>query len=198
MYPYAQKRGFFDDALLRVISREKDILRFLFVSRKASSLRTEQALEHFLSQDSRRLDYLLEHGVIREADGLLVLEDTYLRFFEEVLEVNEEINVLSVKRKRLENLDRKREDIALLIKEAEKLFDERQRVFFGPSMDAHLKETVASVKDSLTESYHGLLELDRQIIVYLNKIEAEQRLVEKIRRIKYLKDQLVWESGTGR
>ena len=248
------------DSLLRVISREKDILRFLFVSRKAPSLRAEQALEHFLSQDSRRLDYLLDHGVIREADGLLVLEDTYLRFFEEVLEVNEEINVLSVKqhidalnenidlwltvgsdarkhrymgeilrilrsialsthrnvidlkraidstyknerdyavkRKRLENLDRKRADIALLIKEAEKLFDERQRVFFGPSMDAHLKETVSMVKDSLTEAYHGLLELDRQIIVYLNKIEAEQRLVEKIRRIKYLKDQLVLESGT--
>ena len=249
------------DSLLRVIYREKDILRFLFVSRKAPSLRTEQALEHFLSQDRRRLEYLLEHGVICEADGVLVLEDTYLRFFEEVLEVNEEINVLSVKqhidalnenielwltvgtdarrhrymgeilrilrnialsthrnvidlkraidstyknerdyavkRKRLEILDRKRADIALLIKEAEKLFDERQRVFFGgPSMDAHLKETVAMVKVALTESYHGLLELDRQIIVYLNRIEAEQRLVEKIRRIKYLKDQLVWESGT--
>ena len=41
-----------------------------------------------------------------------------------------------------------------------------------------------------------LLEPDRQIIVYLNKIEAEQRLVEKIRRIKYLKDQLVWEQST--
>ena len=248
------------DALLRVISREKDILRFLFVSRKAPSLRREQALENFLSQDTRRLEYLLEHGVIRESDGLLVLEDTYLRFFEEVLEVNEEINVLSVKqhidalnenielwltvgsdarrhrymgeilrilrsialsthrnvidlkraidstyknerdyavkRKCLENLDRKRADITLLIKEAEKLFDVRQQVFFGSGMEAHLKETVASVKDSLTESYHGLLELDRQIIVYLNKIEAEQRLVEKIRRIKYLKDQLVWESGT--
>ena len=249
------------DALLRVISREKDILRFLFTGRKAPSLRAEQALEYFLSQDSRRLEYLLEHGVVREAEGgLLVLEDTYLRFFEEVLEVNEEINVLSVKqhidalnenielwlttgsearrhrymgeilhilrnialsthrnvidlkraidstyknerdyavkRKRLEMLDQKRSDIALLIKEAEKLFDERQRVFFGPSMDAHLKETVTEVKDSLTESYHGLLELDRQIIRYLNKIEAEQRLVEKIRRIKYLKDQLVWESAT--
>lgn len=249
------------DALLKAIAREKDLLKFLFTSRKAPSLRTEQALENFLSQDSRRLEYLLEHGVIRESEGgFLVLEDTYLRFFEEVLEVNEEINVLSVKqhidalnenielwltvdsegrkqrymgeilrilrsialsthrnvidlkraidstyknerdfavkRKRLENLDRKREDIALLIKEAEKLFDKRQRVFFGPSMDAHLKETVAMVKDALTESYHGLLELDRQIIVYLNKIEAQQRLVEKIRRIKYLKDQLVWESST--
>ena len=249
------------DALLKAIAREKELLKFLFTSRKAPSLRTEQALENFLSQDSRRLEYLLEHGVIRESEGgFLVLEDTYLRFFEEVLEVNEEINVLSVKqhidalnenielwltvdsegrkqrymgeilrilrsialsthrnvidlkraidstyknerdyavkRKRLENLDRKRADIALLIKEAEKLFDERQRVFFGQSMDAHLKETVAMVKDALTESYHGLLELDRQIILYLNKIEAEQRLVEKIRRIKYLKDQLVWESST--
>ena len=249
------------DALLKAIAREKDLLKFLFTSRKAPSLRTEQALENFLSQDSRRLEYLLEHGVIRESEGgFLVLEDTYLRFFEEVLDVNEEINVLSVKqhidalnenielwltvdsegrkqrymgeilrilrsialsthrnvidlkraidstyknerdfavkRKRLENLDRKREDIALLIKEAEKLFGERQRVFFGQSMDAHLKDTVAMVKDALTESYHGLLELDRQIIVYLNKIEAQQRLVGKIRRIKYLKDQLVWESST--
>ena len=248
------------DSLLRVISREKDILRFLFVSRKAPSLRPEQALENFLEEDSRRLEYLLEHGVIRVEDGVLVLEDTYLRFFEEVLEVNEEINVLSVKqhidalsenielwltvsseerrhrymgeilrilrgialsthrnvidlkraidstykserdyavkRKRLEILDRKRADIALLIKEAEKLFDERQRVFFGPSMDAHLKDTVAQVKDALTEAYHGLLELDRQIILYLNRIEAEQRLTEKVRRIKYLKDQLVWESST--
>jgi hypothetical protein len=248
------------DALLRMIAREKEILKFLFTGRKAPSLRPEQALENFLEQDSRRLEYLLEHGVIRLADGVLVLEDTYLRFFEEVLEVNEEINVLSVKqhidalnenielwltvgsdarrhrymgeilrilrsmalsthrnvidlkraidstyknerdyavkRKRLEILDRKRADIALLIKEAEKLFDERQRVFFGPSMDAHLKDTVSMVKDALTEAYHGLLELDRQIIIYLNKIEAEQRLTEKIRRIKYLKDQLVWESST--
>ena len=174
------------DALLKAIAREKELLKFLFTSRKAPSLRTEQALENFLSQDSRRLEYLLEHGVIRESEGgFLVLEDTYLRFFEEVLEVNEEINVLSVKqhidalnenielwltvdsegrkqrymgeilrilrsialsthrnvidlkraidstyknerdyavkRKRLENLDRKRADIALLIKEAEKL-----------------------------------------------------------------------------
>jgi len=249
------------DSLLRVISREKDILRFLFISRKAPSLRSEQALENFLSSDERRLNLLLDHGVIRLSEGgVLVLEETYLRFFEEVLEVNEEINVQSVKqhidalnenielwltagtdpqrfrymgeilrilrnislsthrnvidlkrnidstyknerdyalkRKRLEILDRKRADIALLIKEAEKVIDERHPTFFGVSMDSHLKDTVAEVKTSLTESYHNLLELDRQIIQYLNKIEAEQKLVEKIRRIKYLKDQLVWEQST--
>ncbi len=239
------------DALLRVIAREKELIKFLFTGRKAPSLRPEQAMEHFLEGDERRLNLLLDHGVIRKTEegGVLVLEETYLRFFEEVLEVNEEINVQSVKqhidalnenielwltagtdpqrfrymgeilrilrnislsthrnvidlkrnidstyknerdyalkRKRLEILDRKRADIALLIKEAEKVIE-----------NAPLKETVTEVKTSLTESYHNLLELDRQIIQYLNKIEAEQKLVEKIRRIKYLKDQLVWEQST--
>lgn len=268
------------DALLLVISREKALVKFLFTSRKSPSLRREQALENFLGQDERRLTLLLEHGVVQETeryetageDGteragklsgggrFLVLADTYLRFFEDVLEVNEEINVLSVKqhidalneqielwltvgtdarrhrymeailhilrnialstyrnvidlkrniegayknerdfkvkRKRLEGLDRKRSDIALLIKEAERVMQERQPTFFSVAMDVHLKEVVTAVKASLTESYHSLLELDRQIIIYLNKIEAEQKLVEKIRRVKYLKDQLVWEKST--
>ena len=50
-----------------------------------------------------------------------------------------------------------------------------------------LKECVATANyEALPEAYRNTM----------NKIEAEQRLVEKIRRIKYLKDQLVWESGT--
>lgn len=240
------------EALLRVFAREKELLKMLFGSRKRPALRPEQAREHFLGSDERRLQLLLDHGVVRVADGVLVLEDIYLRFFEEVLEVNEEINVLSVrqhidslveniqlwltvssdgqrfrymgeilrilrsialstqrnvidlkrnidstyknerdyavKRKRLEILDGKRADIALLISEAERVMDERPPGFFG--------ESEAEVRSSLTESYHNLLELDRQVIRYLNKIEAEQKLVEKIRRVKYLKDQLVWEQQT--
>ena len=240
------------DALLRMIAREKEILKFLFTGRKAPTLRQEEALENFLDRDERRMGLLLEHGVVRLAEGFLVLEDSYLRFFEEVLEVNEEINVASVKqhidalcenidlwltagtevqkgrfmaevthilrniglstqrnvidlkrnidstyknerdyvlkRKRLEQLDVKREDIALLVKEAERVMGERPAGFFG--------DVALEVKLQLTEAYHNLLELDRQIIRYLNKIEAEQKLVEKVRRVKYLKDQLVWERQT--
>lgn len=239
------------DALLRVIAREKELLRFLFTGRKAPSLRWEQAVENFCASDERRLRLLQDHGVIRLVQGILMLEDTYLRFFEEVLEVNEQINVQSVrqhintltsnielwmtagtekakgrymgevahilrgigmaternvidlkrniestyknerdyavKRKRLEQLDAQRADIALLVKEAERIMD---------GIDTQLRETVDIVKASLTESYHSLLELDRQIIRYLHKIEAQHRLCEKIRHIKYLKDQLVWEQQT--
>ena len=248
------------DSLLRVISREKDLIRFLFTGRKAPSLRYEQAVENFLSSDERRINLLLDHGVVRLSDGVLTLDEPWLRFFEEVLEVNEEINVQAVaqhidalscnielwltattdpqrfrylgeilrilrsiaqvthrgvidlkrnidgtyknerdyalKRKRLEILDRKRADIALLIKEAERVMDERYPNFFSAAMDAHLKEATLEFRASLTESYHSLLELDRQIIRYLNKIEAERKLVEKLRRLKYLKDQLVWEQST--
>ena len=240
------------DALLRMIAREKEILKFLFTGRKAPSLRTDEALDGFLGRDQRRLGLLLEHGVVRLGEGVLVLEDTYLRFFEEVLEVNEEINVASVrqhidallenidlwftagtqvqkgrfmaevvrilrniglstqrnvidlkrnidstyknerdyalKRKRLEQLDVKREDIALLVKEAEKVIDAHPPGFFG--------DVAGEMKRQLTEAYHNLLELDRQIIRYLNRIEAERALVEKVRRVKYLKDQLVWERQT--
>lgn len=176
-----------------IISREKDILRFLFVSRKAPSLRAEQALEHFLSQDSRRLDYLLDHGVIREADGLLVLEDTYLRFFEEVLEVNEEINVLSVK----QHIDALNENIELWLtvgSDARKhrYMGEILRILRSIALSTH--SNVIDLKRAIDSTYKNerdysvkrkrLENLDRQIIVYLNKIEAEQRLVEKIRRIK--------------
>ena len=98
------------DALLRVIAREKELIKFLFTGRKAPSLRPEQAMEHFLEGDERRLNLLLDHGVIRLSEGgVLVLEETYLRFFEEVLEVNEEINVQSVK----QHIDALNENIEL-------------------------------------------------------------------------------------
>ena len=248
------------DALLRVLAREKELLKYLFGSRKRPCLRQEQAVENFLGGDERRLRQLQEHGVVRLNEGVLVMEDAYLRFFEEVLEVNEEINVQSVKqhidalnenielyltagtdaqrfrclgeilrvlrsiaqatyrnvidlkrnidgtyknerdyalkRKRLEILDRKRAGIALLIKEAERVIDERLPAFSGGAPDAQLKDTVSDVRASLIDAYHNLLELDRQIIRYLNQMEAEQKLVEKVRRVKYLKDQLVWEQST--
>lgn len=43
------------------------------------------------------LRFLRRFGVIRENGDFVELEDVYMKFFEEVLEVNEEINVASVK-----------------------------------------------------------------------------------------------------
>ena len=63
-------------------------------------------------------------------------------------------------------------------------------------MDVGLRKVVADVRLQLVEAYHNLMELDRQIIEYLNLIDYHNRLLEKLRRVKYLRDQLVLESVT--
>ncbi len=247
------------DELLRVLHRERALLGALFKDRKKMSFRYDLARE-LSSHSDESLDFLNRYGVIRDCNGLVELSDVYMRFFEEVLEVNEEISVAGVKehidslnanidyylsennaerkrgylrsvertlqniarvtrrnvvdlkrnidntyknepnfvvkRKKLVHLDEKRRHIASLISECERVIDEKQTTFFAVAMDVQLKYTVTDVKLQLREVYHNLLELDRQIINYLNLIEYQSRLLQKVHRLKYLRDQLLLDTGT--
>ncbi len=102
----------------------------------------------------------------------------------------------TIKKKKLVHLDKKRKDIAALINECEKVINDKQSVFFTVAMDVQLKEEVTDVKLQLRDVYHNLLELDRQIINYLNLIEYQNRLLEKVQKLKYLKDQLLLDTNT--
>lgn len=247
------------EELIRALERERKLLQGLFNDRKRLSLRYDIARELAAKKDES-LEFLRRFGVIRENGDFVELEDVYLKFFEEVLKVNEEINVASVKecigelnaaidyfqtennpsrkygylkkvksilrdislktlrnvidlkrnidntykneptfaikKKKLVHLDEKRKDIAALITECEKVIDEKQSTFFLVAMDVQLKEIVTDVKLQLREVYHNLLELDRQIINYLNLIEYQNRLFEKVQKLKYLRDQMLLETNT--
>ncbi len=247
------------DELIRALDRERRLLSGLFQDRKRLSFRYYVARELAARRDES-LDFLKRFGVIRDNGDFVELEDVYLKFFEEVLEVNEEINVASVKesigslnaaieywqsenspsrkygylrdvkrilrnialttlrnvidlkrnidntykneptfaikKKKLVHLDEKRRDIAALINECERVIDEKQSTFFLVAMDVQLRETVTDVKLQLREVYHNLLELDRQIINYLNLIEYQSRLYEKVQKLKYLRDQMLLETNT--
>lgn len=247
------------EELIRALDRERKLLYGLFQDRKRLSFRYDIARELAAKKDES-LEFLRRYGVIRENGDFIELEDVYLKFFEDVLEVNEEINVASVKesignlnaaidyyqsenspnrkygylkdvkrilrnialttlrnvidlkrnidntykneptfkikKKKLKHLDEKRRDIAVLIKECEKVIDEKQSNFFMMAMDVQLRDIVTDVKLQLKEVYHNLLELDRQIINYLNLIEYQNRLFEKVQKLKYLRDQLLLESNT--
>ena len=103
----------------------------------------------------------------------------------------------AVKKKKLVHLDEKRRDIAALINECERLIDVKQSNFFMEEvMDVQLKDIVTDVKLQLREVYHNLLELDRQIINYLNLIEYQNRLLQKVQKLKYLRDQLLLDTNT--
>ena len=247
------------DELLRALDRERGLLSALFKDRKKMSFRYDLARE-LSSRNDESLDFLLRYGVINDRDGLVELSDVYMRFFEEVLEVDEEISVASVrehidslnanidyylcennpdrkrgylrsvertlqnisrttrrnvvdlkrnidntyknepnfaiKRKKLVHLDEKRRDIASLICECEKVVDEKQSTFFTVAMDVQLRDTVTDVKYQLRDVYHNLLELDRQIISYLNLIEYQSKLLQKVHRLKYLRDHMLLDTGT--
>lgn len=247
------------EELIRALDRERKLLYALFQDRKRLSFRYNLAKELATKKDES-LEFLRRFGIIHENGDFVELEDVYLRFFEEVLEVNEEINVASVKesigslnaaidyyqseksatrkwgylkdvkrilrnialttlrnvidlkrnidntykneptfvvkKKKLVHLDEKRKDIAALINECEMVIDEKQATFFLVAMDVELKDTVTDVKLQLKEVYHNLLELDRQIINYLNLIEYQNRLFEKVQKLKYLRDQMLLETNT--
>ena len=247
------------EELIRALDRERKLLYALFQDRKRLSFRYNLAKELATKKDES-LEFLRRFGIIHENGDFVELEDVYLKFFEEVLEVNEEINVASVKesigslnaaidyyqseknatrkwgylkdvkrilrnialttlrnvidlkrnidntykneptfvvkKKKLVHLDEKRKDIAALINECEKVIDEKQATFFLVAMDVDLKDTVTDVKLQLKEVYHNLLELDRQIINYLNLIEYQNRLFEKVQKLKYLRDQMLLETNT--
>lgn len=247
------------EELIRALDRERKLLHALFQDRKKMSFRYELARE-LASKKDESLEFLRRYGIIRENVDFVELEDVYLKFFEEVLEVNEEINVASVKenignlnnaieyylsenspnrkygylrdvkrilrnialttlrnvidlkrnidntykneptfaikKKKLVHLDEKRKDIAALINECERVIDEKQTTFFMVAMDVQLKEIVTDVKLQLREVYHNLLELDRQIISYLNLIEYQNRLFQKVQKLKYLRDQMLLDTST--
>lgn len=247
------------DELIKTLDREKVLLKEMFAKRHSLQFRYDYALE-MTEYKEERIRYLIENGVIRDTGDCLEMEDVYQKFFEDVLEVNEEINVSSVrdyisvlnenidyylkennesrkykylkevrrclktialatvrnvldlkrnmdntyknepnyeiKKSKLKRLSEKLKNISQLITESERVIDTDQPVFFSMAMDVQMKIVVNDVRLQLNESYHNLLEIERQIIQYLNMIDYQNRIFEKVKKLKYLKDQFRWEEAT--
>ncbi len=246
------------EELVKVLDREKTLFRDMFERRKSLAYRTDIAME-VVDYRRERIQYLIDHGVIHENGDFLEMEDVYIQFFEEVLDMNEEISVSSVKeyldslkeninyylqetnenrknqyqsnvrktlrriglrtlkniidlkrnvdtaykqepnykikKSRLANLDEKRKGIKVLIKECERMMED-EGVFFKMAADPEMQRTTMNVRNDFTEADHNLLEIEHQIIDYINQIEQQSLLFKKIRKLKYLKDQLTWREDT--
>lgn len=247
------------EELVRTLEREKILLKEMFAKRKTLSFRYDYALE-LMEYKEERIRHLIEYGVIRDTGDFLEMEDVYLKFFEDVLEVNEEINIsfvqdfidrvnenieyylketneqrkynyyrevkrclknialstvrnvvdlkrnldltyktepnYQIKKAKLQRLDEKRKNISLLIRKSEELIDSKQTTFFRVAMDVQMRNVVTDVKLQLNDSYHNLIEVEKQVIDYLNMIDYQNRMLEKVRKLKYLKDQYILEERT--
>ena len=246
------------EELTKTLSREQRLLSEMFGKRKLMKFPYALAVE-LAGGNETRLRKLVDYGVLVETGNTVEIENDYLNFFEEVLNVNEEISVLSVqecintlkehigyflqetnasrkagyqdsvrqllkktgfrtlknvvdlkrnmdnaykqepnyviKKKKLQNLDEKSRSIRAMIRECEKLMD-NEHAFFIMANDPHMAKTCSDVKHEFVEAYHALMEIDRQIISYINQIDRQNQLYKKIRKLKYLQDQLLIKTDT--
>ncbi|WP_240673117.1 hypothetical protein [Aequorivita ciconiae] len=245
--------------LLAALRREDKLLYEMFGKRKSLEFKLSYARE-LVDYDEARIEYLIEKSVLRQNGGLLEIDDLYLRFFEQVLEVNEEINLASIdeniksiqenivyflnennehrkhaylreikrtfrkigivtirsvidlrrkvdntfknepnfknKQLKLKHLDEKRIMVRKLQGQAIELINENQPVFFKTSQDEELKRIITELKIQLNECSHNLIEIEKQIINYLNQIKQQGLFLEKLRKLKYLKAHFTIEAET--
>jgi len=244
--------------LLNLLARTKELLAEMFEKRKSFAYKYDMALE-FVEEDV--IETLVNKGVLRLNNGFLEIDDQYLVFFEQVLEVNEDINTsyihenigqvkqninfylqenvehrkygylktvksslrkigritlrniidlnrnienafksepnYKIKIARLESFDQKRRDIQQLIEQTERLITgEEEQTFFKSALDDELKHISSHLRLQLTEARHNLIETQKQVIEYLNQVKFQSRLVEKIKQVKYLKDQFELKAKT--
>lgn len=244
--------------IIRALKKEEALLSEMFSKRKKMTYEYSHALE---IADDDNIQSLLSFSVLRRNDNLLEIDDVFLQFFEQVLEVNEQINLSYIndnireikenieyyfnesqktnrqyrylknikgilrkidkitlrsivdlkrnidttfknepnyknKKKKLENLDVKRTDIFGLIKQTRRLVDEEEIIFFNAARDEELNEILNDLKITLNECNHNLIEIEKQIINYLNQIQYQSELGEKLRKIKYLKDRFTLDSDS--
>ena len=241
--------------LLNALVLGKDLLGEMFGKRKSFDYRYDQAIE--LMEESK-VDSLIEKGIIIRNGRYLEIEDQLLSFFEQILDVNEEISIslitehitllkenidyylaedsehrkykylksvkgslrkmgficlrnivdlnrnidntfktepnYKIKIKKLENYDQRRIDIKKLIAVTEQFITEDELTFFATAKDDELNHVTTELRLQLQEARHNLIETEKQIIDFLNQVKHQSKLIEKIRQVKYLKDQFELES----
>ncbi|WP_460546184.1 hypothetical protein [Echinicola sediminis] len=233
----------------------KELLGEMFGKRKSFDYRYDHAIELI---EENKLSNLIEKGIVIRNGQYLEIEDQLLSFFEQILDVNEEINTsyisehfellkesidyylaedsehrkykylktikaslrkmgficlrnivdlnrnidntfktepnYKIKIKKLENYDERRLYIKQLITKTEQFLSEDELTFFTSAKDDELNQIITELRFQLQEARHNLIETEKQIIDFLNQVKHQSKIIEKIRQVKYLKDQFELES----
>ncbi|MDW5288779.1 hypothetical protein [Formosa sp. PL04] len=245
--------------LISTLKREEKLITEMFGKRKTLNYKLSYALE-LVDYDENRIDFLIQRSVIRENGSFLELDDQFQEFFEQVLDVNEEINLSYIdeniknirekilyylneknenrkntylqfikktfrkmgiitlksvvdlrrnientfkneanyknKQLKLENFDEKRTVVTNLIKQTLLLINEKELTFFKIALDEELHQIITELKYQLRECSHNLIEIEKQIIDYINQTKHQGIFIEKLRKLKYLKDHFTIEAET--
>lgn len=95
----------------------------------------------------------------------------------------------AIKIAKLQNLDKKRINIQRMIDATEHLILNEERDFFRQALDEELDRILLDLRQELQLAAHSLIRAQQDILNYLNLIQHQVVLVQKIRQVKYLQDQ---------
>ena len=244
--------------MLKTLNGAQDLLSEMFEKRNAFSYEYEMGVSFF--NDATKIDKLIEQEIIIKNGIYIEIDEKYLKFFEVILEVNEQISTAfitdtiskikesiiyyfsenkeekkytyvrkiksslqeiariinrsiidlnrnientfktetnyQIKFSKLQDFDEKRSQIKTLIEKTNDLIKEEEKTFFSIATDNELSEIVNKLALQLGEARTSILETHNQIIKYINQIKYNTQLIEKLKQVKYLKDQFELKSKT--
>ncbi|MBD5178178.1 MAG: hypothetical protein HDT00_00560 [Bacteroidales bacterium] len=170
---------------------------------------TSSTVEESLQSLKENIDFYLKERNHPEAQGKYVrkimrsLRNISTQASTKTIELKRVINDTfrqernyEIKRTKLENYLATLESISSLIRQTERLLEERRETMEVLTTDDRITRLILDVKIQFKDIFHSLIELERTIRDYLNQIDAQTVLVKHIRKLKYLKDQLTWERTT--
>ena len=91
-----------------------------------------------------------------------------------------------LKRKKLENIRQQRDALEEILESVDKLISLDK--FFSTTADSELRTILHNLRLTLSENRHNLIEIQQQIIEYLNSIEHRAEMIKKVLKLKSLKD----------
>lgn len=173
--------------LIRALKIGGKLISDMFDKRKTVAIKYEDALDT-LDCDDGKLQFLLSHGVIEQSGDLLELNDTYLQFFEEVLQVNEEINVASI----AQYVDKLKSNIAYYLaadneRRKQALMKEIRHTFLHIEQTTH--RNVVDLKRNIDNTYKQEPDFKIKVLRLKEFDEKSHHLFELIRQTEKIMDE---------
>ncbi|MFV0553716.1 MAG: hypothetical protein ACK5LR_03335 [Mangrovibacterium sp.] len=185
-----------EDQLLAFFSQVLEVNEVLSISLIDEQFQSlKENIDYYLVEDSeyRKYKYLKAIKALLRKMGGICLRN--------VVDLNRQIDNTfktepnyRIKIKKLENYDLRRIDIRNLIARSEYFLSDEELTFFALAKDEELNQISIELRLILGEARHNLIETEKQIINYINQVRQQSAIVEKIRQVKYLKDQFELES----
>ncbi len=91
-----------------------------------------------------------------------------------------------IKKQKLTDIRSQRDALEGVVKAVQRVL--KDDLFFKTAADAELQLIVHRLRMALNDSIHNLIEIQQQIIEYLNHIEKRVQVVEKVLQLKLLRD----------